>query len=61
MGARSLSKNIEALNILDIIEYLRKQMNLLAMSYGLSDPQVLEASQLLDSQISKYYRIQQDN
>ncbi|WP_414715019.1 Spo0E family sporulation regulatory protein-aspartic acid phosphatase [Sporomusa sp.] len=49
------------MNILDIIEYLRKQMNLLAMSYGLSDPQVLEASQLLDSQISKYYRIQQDN
>ncbi|HWR43368.1 aspartyl-phosphate phosphatase Spo0E family protein [Sporomusa sp.] len=56
-----MSKNIEALNILDIIEYLRKQMNLLAASYGLSDPQVLEASQLLDSEISKYYRIYENN
>ncbi|SMC47923.1 aspartyl-phosphate phosphatase Spo0E family protein [Sporomusa malonica] len=51
-----MSQNIEALNILDIIEYLRKKLHLLVASYGLSDPQVLEASQLLDSEISKYYR-----
>ncbi|MDF2570944.1 MAG: Spo0E like sporulation regulatory protein [Sporomusa sp.] len=50
-----MSHNIEVINILDIIEYLRKQLYSLAASYGLSDPQVLEASQLLDSEISKYY------
>lgn len=52
-----MSQNIEVLNILNIIEYLRKKMHSLAASYGLSDPQVLEASQLLDSEISKYYEL----
>lgn len=49
-----LSNNIERIN--DIIEKLREKMHLLAVSYGLSHPQVLEASQLLDNEISKFYR-----
>lgn len=56
-----MSNKIESINILDIIEYLREQMHFLAASYGLSDPQVLEASQLLDSQISKYYRLERNS
>ena len=50
-----LLDNIERITINDIIENLRERMHLLAVSYGLSHPQVLEASQLLDHEISKYY------
>lgn len=53
-----LSENIERISISDIIEKLREKMHLLANAYGLSHPQVLEASQLLDREISKYYRQQ---
>lgn len=51
-----LSEKIEPINMFNI-EYLREQMHLLVACYGLSHPQVLEASQLLDSEISKYYRM----
>ena len=53
-----LLDNIERISINDIIEDLREKMHLLAVSYGLSHPQVLEISQLLDHEISKYYRQQ---
>lgn len=56
-----MSDNIETININDIIEYLREKMHLLATSYGLSHPQVLEISQLLDIEISKYYRLQRNS
>lgn len=56
-----MSEKIETINILNIIEYLREQLHLLAASYGLSHPQVLEASQLLDSQISKYYHMKSNS
>ncbi len=52
-----MSKSIETLNLQNIIENLRAQMHLLAACYGISHPQVLEASQLLDTEISKYYRM----
>lgn len=51
-------ENIEKITINDIIENLRDRMHFLAVSYGLSHPQVLEVSQLLDCEISKYYRQQ---
>ncbi len=50
-----LSDNIEGITINDIIENLREKMHSLAVAYGLSHPQVLEVSQLLDQEISKYY------
>ena len=50
-----LSDKIERIAINDIIENLREKMHLLAVSYGLSHPQVLEVSQLLDCEISKFY------
>lgn len=56
-----MSDKIETINILDIIEYLREKMHLLAISYGISHPQVLEASQLLDSHISRYYHMKHNN
>lgn|GEM_PF-2483175 len=49
-----MSKNIEILNI---IEYLRQKLHLLAKFHGLSHPQVLETSQLLDQELTKYYRL----
>ena len=50
-----LSDKIERIAINDIIEKLREKMHLLAVSYGLSHPRVLEVSQLLDCEISKFY------
>ena len=55
-----LLDNIERMTINDIIENLREKMHSLAVSYGLSHPQVLEVSQLLDREISKYYRQQRN-
>ncbi|WP_425058231.1 hypothetical protein SCACP_28760 [Sporomusa carbonis] len=47
-----MSEIIETLNT---IEYLREQMHLLVAANGLSDPRVLEASKMLDNEITKYY------
>ncbi|MBP2634568.1 MAG: Spo0E like sporulation regulatory protein [Firmicutes bacterium] len=51
-----LSDKIERIAVNDIIEKLREKMHLLAGAYGLAHPQVLEVSQLLDCEISKFYR-----
>lgn len=53
-----LSENIERITINDLIEKLREKMHMLAASNGLSHPRVLEVSQLLDREISNYYRRQ---
>lgn len=53
-----LLENIERITMNDIIENLRENMHALALRYGLSHPQVLEISQLLDCEISRYYREQ---
>jgi len=55
-GARLLSDSIERITVNEIIENLREKMHLLAISYGLSHPQVLEISQLLDHAIINFYR-----
>lgn len=53
-----LLDNIERITINDIIENLREKMHSLAAAYGLSHPQVLEISRLLDCEIGKFYRQQ---
>ena len=50
----------EIIETLSTIEYLRKQMHILADAIGLSHPQVIETSQLLDKEIIKYYNLSQN-
>lgn len=44
------------MDLLQIIEELRQQLEEIGIEKGLQDPEVLEASQRLDRLINEYYR-----